>query len=340
MREWAWPAICKKPIDAGWDLTLAAAMGPTSAFPIAGFRGHPQMRRAVNRFYTDGAGSRSAPPCLTTGVPNFVCALKEANMSYELLIGTGGDGTDQEITAALINEAGQASNTERPAAYGSKRNNYERGSIEIFDGIPYVLEGRPTRIRVNFGGSKWHLGGLWLTDKSTGETWYALPNIIMGSDGSGGSSADFDLVKIQNAGALQLDHSAFRVEITTAAGSGNGTNDPVFLKIFDGKGGSNLTMRPGACDMPGLDPINDWRQGTTQACRVTAQWPLGHASHILLAKYDTDPWRPTMVTVQGASMVDVAGAFAGLSPEVRHFSIDQMLDKDHNKWVFIRANEA
>ena len=250
--------------------------------------------------------------------------------AYELLIGTGNDGTNEHVDIALVNAAGDESNRQRPAE-GDSRDNYEKGSIEIFDPVEFTLDGTPAQIKVYFSGSKWRLGGLWLTDKTTGETWYALPDCVIGS-GSGASASPqtFDLQQISGvSGPTSFDE--FKVEITTASGNDTGTDDQVFIKLFDRKARANITQRPGATDNI-LNPINDWRSGSTQSARIAATLTeLGPISYILLCKYGSDSWHPSSVTVEGASLIP--------GTDARHFAISHPLTEDQNKWIFCRANE-
>lgn len=250
-----------------------------------------------------------------------------AEVPYELLIGTGDNGSDSRVRVSLVNDKGE-SNIVQPAA-GDARGNYEKGSIEVFDPVNFSLDGKPTHIKVYFDGNKWRIGGLWLTDKSTGETWYALPNCMIGSDANR-SPQTFALQKI-SGGSSHPTFDTFVVNITTASGQGNGTDDRVFLKIFDANGNSCLTQRPGAVDNV-LNPIFDWKAGTTQSARISATLTqMGHAHHILLAKYGTNDWVPSAVTVEGDSLTGSV---------VRHFAISHALTKDANKWIFCKATEV
>lgn len=247
---------------------------------------------------------------------------------YELLIGTGDNDSDSTVQVSLVNDKGE-SNVVQPA--GSRRDNYEKGSIEVFDPVNFSLDGKPTHIKVYFEGKEWRIGGLWLTDKTTGETWYALPNCLIGSAGGANRSPQtFALEKI-TGGSTGPTFNTLVVNITTASGQGNGTNDRVFLKIFDGKGNSCLTQRPGAVDNV-WNPINDWQAGTTQSARISATLTeLGHAHHILLAKYGNDGWVPSAVTVEGESLTGSV---------VRHFAITHKLNESNNKWIFCKATEV
>ncbi|NVJ27216.1 MULTISPECIES: hypothetical protein [Myxococcus] len=249
--------------------------------------------------------------------------------AYELLIGTGNDGTDEHVDIELVNAAGAVSNKERPASGDSGRNNYEKGSIEIFDPLTFTLDGTPAKIRVHFTGSKWKLGGLWLTDKTTGETWYALPDALVGS-GSGAmrSPATFDLQQLREGDAPAPAYDEFKVFISTASGSDTGTNDKVFLKLFDARAVSSLTQRPGATDNIG-NPINDWKSGTRQEAKVAGGLAkMGSISYILLCKYGSNSWNPTTVDAEGVSP----------SGPSRRFVINHPLTEAANKWIFVRAN--
>ncbi len=256
--------------------------------------------------------------------------------SYELLIGTGDNGTGATVEFSLINKDNAESSRVRPAE-GDSRNNYQQGSIEIFDGVEFNVAGEPASIKVYFSGEKWRVGGLWLTDKSSGKTWYTLPGLLIGSKTSNLSPQTFSLAQLSSLAPAE-EHSAFRVEISTGSGNDDGTNNAVFLKIFDAKGISTLTKRPGAVDFPGLNPINDFKPGTTQAAKISAEWRTANAYYILLAKYDDDMWHPTMVTVQGA--IDSAGDLVVGTNPVRHFPINQKLSQDANKWVFCMTSDV
>jgi len=237
--------------------------------------------------------------------------------NYEIVIGTGDNDSDSDVKISLINASGDESNIEKPAAYGEPgRDNYEKGSIEVCQNVPFNLSGDPCQVKVHFGGDKWRLGGIWITNQETGDTWYATPNQMITS-----STTVIDLHTISESSSGAAKYDKFKGAISTG---GDGTNDKVFLKLFDGNGKSTLTTRPGQPDGP-LDTINDWQSHSTQDYSVELMpESLGHIEYILLAKYGSHSWNPTLVTAEGAPVPSEERKFNNLHP----------LTKDNNKWIF------
>jgi len=87
-------------------------------------------------------------------------------------------------------------------------------------------------------------------------------------------------------------------------------------------------LRPGASDT--TNPVNDWKSNDKQNYNLPATLvPLGDIEYILLAKYGSNSWDPTSLTVQGKDTIN---------GEIRHFSNLHSLNKKDNKWVFARKN--
>lgn len=237
--------------------------------------------------------------------------------NYEVLIGTGDNDSDSDVKISLINSSGSESNIIKPAQYGEpNRDNYEKGSIEVCQNIPFTLDGDPTKVKVYFSGDKWRLGGIWITHQSSGKTWYATPNIMITS-----SSVTVDLKSISTSSSGDAKYSKFKGKIHTGS---DGTNDKVFLKLFDGNGKSTLTVRPGAPDGP-MDTINDWQSNSNQDYSIDlVPVDMGNIEYILLAKYGSNSWSPLEVTAAGAPAPS----------ETRTFNQLHDLTKDNNKWVF------
>ena len=147
---------------------------------------------------------------------------KSTTKAYEVIIGTGADDSDSTIKVALINSVGQMSNYERPAQYGRPNSdNYERGSIEIGTGIPYTLDGDPKQVSIKFSGNKWHLGGIWVTNESTGQAWYAQPEKLITSEYS-----TFDLRSLNTEVSGQNTYRLFGGSIVTG---NDGTDNKVSI---------------------------------------------------------------------------------------------------------------
>lgn len=239
---------------------------------------------------------------------------------YEVLIGTGDNDSDSDVSISLINSSGVESDIIKPAQYGeSNRNNYEKGSIEVCQNIPFELDGDPSKVKVYFSGDKWRLGGIWITNQTNGKTWYTTPNYMMTS-----SSKTFDLQMISSENSSDR-FEKFKGDISTGS---DGTDDKVFLKLFDANGRSSLTVRPGAPDGP-TDTFNDWQANTTQDYSIELiPEALGNIEYVLLAKYGSDSWRPIEVTAEGVPAQSDTSKFSNLHD----------LTKDNNKWVFCRKD--
>ncbi|ROR97912.1 hypothetical protein EDC56_3581 [Sinobacterium caligoides] len=243
--------------------------------------------------------------------------------NYEVLIGTGDNDSDSKIQISLINSQGEETALVKPTAYATpNRDNYEKGSIEICQNVPFDLEGDPCSVRIKFSGDEWRLGGIWITNQENLKTWYAIPNQMI--------TTNDEVIELQtiSSGEASESYESFTGDISTGS---NGTNDKVFLKLFDGNGRSTLAQRPGAPD-GALDVINDWEEGTLQAYTASAlSEKIGDIEYILLSKYGSNRWTPIAVTAKGAGSV---------SSETRVFNKLHNLNEDENKWVFCKRKES
>ena len=104
---------------------------------------------------------------------SYTVEMAKSTTNYEVVIGTGNNDSDSAVEVRLINAKGECSAYKKPAEYGPPgRDNYEKGSIEICTGIPYELAGDPVKVDIKFAGKKWYLGGIWVTNQTTGNAWY------------------------------------------------------------------------------------------------------------------------------------------------------------------------
>ena len=146
--------------------------------------------------------------------------MAKSTSNYEVIIGTGDNDSDSTVKVALINANGEKSNSEKPADYGpSGRDNYEKGLIEICTSIPYQLDGDPVQVEIEFSGDKWRLGGIWVTNQSTGKAWYSLPNKLIQS-----KYTTIDLTSLDIGVSGPQTYDKFGGNITTGS---DGTNDKV-----------------------------------------------------------------------------------------------------------------
>jgi len=146
--------------------------------------------------------------------------MAKSTTHYEVIIGTGDNDSDSTVKVALINANGEKSNSEKPAGYGpSGRDNYEKGSIEICTSIPYQLDGDPVQVEIEFSGDKWRLGGIWVTNQSTGKAWYSLSNKLIQ-----GKYTTIDLTSLDIGVSGPQTYDKFGGNITTGS---DGTNDKV-----------------------------------------------------------------------------------------------------------------
>ena len=146
--------------------------------------------------------------------------MAKSTTNYEVVIGTGDNDSDSSVEVALVNAKGDESEYRKPADYGGdNRNHYEKGSIEICTDIPYTLDGDPVKVSIRFGGKKWRLGGIWVTNQSNGKAWYNMPNENITS-----KYTKIDLLSLNIGASARQKFDRFAGKITTGS---DGTDNKV-----------------------------------------------------------------------------------------------------------------
>ena len=96
-------------------------------------------------------------------------------------------------------------------------------------------------------------------------------------------------------------------------------------------------MRPGAPDNI-VNPVKDWEPSTEQSARTNCESgtdvTMSDAEYVLLAKYGTDQWNPSKLTVTGLN-----GKLLGKDGEQKVFFPGSTLNKDNKKWRWMKVSE-
>ncbi|NET60415.1 MAG: hypothetical protein F6K47_31025 [Symploca sp. SIO2E6] len=256
---------------------------------------------------------------------------------YEVIIATGEENADKDngVSISLVEEGGNQSNSVQLGG-GLLADHYERGGVDTFSPVEFNIGSldKVKQVKVDYTGRKWRLNGIWITDRTSGiagETLYATPNILLGSNGET-SSQEFDLESTYTeiCGAKGTNtYEKFKVTVATADKFDAGTNQPVFIKLFDMCGKSSEVKQPASSDFD----LNNWQAGKTDNFTIPVTPPLTDITEILLYKTGSDKWIPTQVTAAGMVTNNMSG-LPQVKGDVSAFTINKDLSKDDCFWDF------
>lgn len=158
----------------------------------------------------------------------------------------------------------------------------------------------------------WSITRSWVTSISSGKSYY-------NEGGAYVSSGVPDVIDasryLEKPPAVGTDTS-FTLMIKTSNDKNSGTNNSVYIKLFDSYGN--------ASPLTHVDqPLNDWQTGQTDTLEMIVGTGLkGPVTRILLHKPGTQGWKPESITVKPHIYSDASTTF----------SINEWLDGDKRWW--------
>lgn len=264
-------------------------------------------------------------------------------MSYEVLIATGTDkgaDADSRLDMALvyIDDNGQEQTSDFFEKIGntSNRNDaFENGQLDICSPVKFMKNGQEIKtdnfiaVKIAFHDKDWQLDTIWVTNRETGKYFWKESGKFFGSKYDVGT--DKNPYTLHLDGPVNMDGSAqnqitFDLNVRTQSGSGNGTNDNVFFKLFDTKGCASATSR-NAQEM-----ANSFQPGASSSLRgFSTQFGslTKTISEVLIIKVGNDGWKPEYMEVQPSGLSDGNTSRFDLEG---HLPSQGSLDTGHN-WM-------
>lgn len=158
----------------------------------------------------------------------------------------------------------------------------------------------------------WSLNQSWVTSVSSGKSYYNEGGAYVSSSTPDVIPASRYLEQVKARG----EDTNFTLIIKTSSDNNSGTNNSVYIKLFDTYGNASPLTHVN-------QPLNDWKTGATDTIELVVGVGLkGPITRILLHKPGTQGWKPESITVKPKVYSD----------DSTTFSVNEWLDGDTRWW--------